>query len=75
MSTLWWKWLLYITSPEVLHKAQAEIDSIVGNERLPTFSDREHLPYLNAVLTESLRWNSVAPTGQRCFILTAMTFF
>ncbi|KAJ3719643.1 cytochrome P450 [Lentinula guzmanii] len=48
---------------EVLKKAQAEIDAVVGNERLPAFSDREHLPYLNAVLTEALRWNSVAPTG------------
>ncbi|KAJ3755986.1 cytochrome P450 [Lentinula raphanica] len=48
---------------EVLRKAQAEIDAVVGNDRLPAFSDREHLPYLNAFLTEALRWNSVAPTG------------
>ncbi|KAJ3824541.1 cytochrome P450 [Lentinula raphanica] len=55
--------LAMVRHPEVLRKAQAEIDAVVGNDRLPAFSDREHLPYLNAFLTEALRWNSVAPTG------------
>ncbi|KAF5338823.1 hypothetical protein D9758_012046 [Tetrapyrgos nigripes] len=55
--------LAMIRHPEVLKKAQAEIDSVVGNDRLPSFSDRENLPYVNAVVTEALRWNSVAPTG------------
>ncbi|KAF9058629.1 cytochrome P450 [Rhodocollybia butyracea] len=49
--------------PEVLKKAQAEIAAVVGNDRLPTYADREHLPYVNAIVTETLRWNSVAPTG------------
>lgn len=49
--------------PEVMKKAQAEIDAVVGNDRLPTFADREHLPYLDALTKEVLRWNTVAPTG------------
>ncbi|KII84162.1 hypothetical protein PLICRDRAFT_46528 [Plicaturopsis crispa FD-325 SS-3] len=49
--------------PEVQRKAQAEIDAVVGSDRLPSFADRENLPYTYAVLTEVLRWNSVAPTG------------
>lgn len=48
---------------DVQKKAQAEIDSVIGNDRLPGLADRPHLPYTNAVLTEVLRWNSVAPTG------------
>lgn len=48
---------------DVQKKAQAEIDSVIGNDRLPGIADRPHLPYINAVLTEVLRWNSVAPTG------------
>lgn len=36
--------------PEVAKKAQAEIDKQIGNDRLPTFADREHLPYLNALV-------------------------
>ncbi|KAH8830592.1 cytochrome P450 [Flagelloscypha sp. PMI_526] len=47
--------------PEVAKKAQAEIDSIVGIERLPTFSDRPNLPYVNALVTEVFRWHSIVP--------------
>ncbi|KAF8810262.1 cytochrome P450 [Phlegmacium glaucopus] len=49
--------------PDVARKAQAEIDAVVGTDRLPTFSDRENLPYTNAVALEIMRWHVVAPTG------------
>lgn len=32
--------------PDVMRKAQAEIDSVVGRDRLPTFEDRARLPYV-----------------------------
>ena len=47
--------------PEVFKKAQAEVDSVVGNERLPTMEDRDALPYVNAICTELLRWNVLIP--------------
>ncbi|PBK60874.1 cytochrome P450, partial [Armillaria solidipes] len=40
-------------------KAQAEIDVIVGNDGLPRFDDREHLPYINALALEVNRWHAV----------------
>ena len=49
--------------PEVQRKAQEEIDRVVGTDRLPTFADRENLPYLEALVTEVHRWNPVAPMG------------
>jgi cytochrome P450 len=49
--------------PEVQQKAQAEIDRAVGLDRLPTLSDRENLPYVNALVKEALRWHPVAPMG------------
>ncbi len=54
--------------PEVFAKAQAEVDSVLGNsgdgaERLPTFEDRPRMPYVEAVLKEVLRWNPVGPMG------------
>jgi cytochrome P450 len=49
--------------PEVQRKAQAEIDQIVGNLRLPNFSDEAALPYVQAVLKEALRWHPVTPLG------------
>ncbi|KAI0189210.1 putative cytochrome P450 oxidoreductase [Xylaria flabelliformis] len=50
-----------ILFPEVQRKAQEEIDRVIGNSRLPTYSDREDLPYINAVLTEAWRWHTVVP--------------
>lgn len=49
--------------PEVMKKAQAEIDSVIGNDRLPTLEDRQYLPYLDALTKEVFRWNVVAPIG------------
>ncbi|EAU84016.2 cytochrome P450 [Coprinopsis cinerea okayama7 len=50
--------------PEVQKKAQAEIDAVVGSDRLPTFEDRQNLPYINALVSEVLRWHAVAPTSK-----------
>ncbi|KAH9983875.1 cytochrome P450 [Russula vinacea] len=41
--------------------AQAEVDSVVGNSRLPDYSDQDALPYVQAVLKEVLRWHPVTP--------------
>ena len=49
--------------PEVQKKAQAEIDAVVGPNRLPDFNDRPSLPYINAVVKESSRWNLATPIG------------
>lgn len=49
---------------EVQRMAQAEIDSVVGSDRLPDFIDRERLPYITAVMKETLRFHSPSPTGE-----------
>ncbi|KAK0484843.1 cytochrome P450 [Armillaria novae-zelandiae] len=49
--------------PDVQAKAQAEIDAVVGNDRLPGFHDREYLPYINALVLEVIRWHTVTPTA------------
>jgi Cytochrome P450 len=54
--------------PEVQKKAQAEIDAVIGPNRLPDFQDRPSLPYINAVVKESSRWNLVLPLG-RIFVI------
>jgi len=53
--------------PEVQRKAQAEIDRVVGNSRLPDYSDQDKLPYVDAVLKEVLRWHPVTPLGMSLF--------
>ncbi|KAI0351218.1 cytochrome P450 [Trametes cingulata] len=47
--------------PDVLHKAQCEVDKAVGKERLPDFGDRRSLPYIDAMLEELYRWNPPLP--------------
>jgi len=55
--------LAMILYPDVARKAQAEIDAVVGQDRLPSLDDRERLPYINAIVLEVIRWHSVVPTG------------
>jgi len=47
----------------VQRRAQAELDLVVGRDRLPTFDDRPHLPYIEALCKELMRWMMVAPIG------------
>ncbi|KAG6910700.1 hypothetical protein DXG01_008744 [Tephrocybe rancida] len=55
--------LAMVIHPECQHKAQEEIDRVIGSARLPELSDRDSLPYMECVMQESLRWNQAAPTG------------
>jgi len=57
-----------VLHPEVQAKAQADIDRVIGKDRLPDFDDRPALPYVDAILRETLRWYPAAPLGS-CSIL------
>ncbi|KAF9805511.1 hypothetical protein IEO21_09009 [Rhodonia placenta] len=63
ITTLLTFFLAMVLHPEVVHKAQAEIDRVVGRTRLPTLMDRDALPYLDQVLKEVYRWNPPVPLG------------
>jgi cytochrome P450 len=45
--------------PGIQRKAQARVDRVIGDARLPVYSDEDSLPYLQAVLKEVLRWYPV----------------
>ncbi len=53
-----------VRNPHVRRTVQAELGVVVGNERLPKFSDRPSLPYLEATLRETQRLHPVAPLGK-----------
>lgn len=53
--------LAMVEHPEVVTKAQMEIDSVIGNGRLPTFADRKNLPYIEALFSECLRYAAGVP--------------
>ncbi|RPD52976.1 cytochrome P450 [Lentinus tigrinus ALCF2SS1-7] len=51
--------------PEVQARAQAELDAAIGNERMPTFSDRKILPYIDCIVSELMRWRPPIPFAWR----------
>jgi cytochrome P450 len=55
--------LAMVLHPDVQAKAQADIDRVVGKDRLPDFNDRPMLPYMDAIMRETLRWNPTIPFG------------
>ncbi|OJJ44995.1 hypothetical protein ASPZODRAFT_70738 [Penicilliopsis zonata CBS 506.65] len=55
--------LAALVAPDFIPKAQSELDRVVGPDRLPVLADRDHLPYIAAVVEETLRWRTIAPTG------------
>ncbi|KAK0498709.1 cytochrome P450 [Armillaria luteobubalina] len=60
----WWM-LAMVLYPDVQKRAQAELDKVVGRDRLPSFSDYEHLPYVRAMVKETLRWRAVVRLPHR----------
>ena len=50
-------------NPDVQRKAQAEIDSVMGAERSPNWSDYASLPYVAQCVKETMRWRPILPLG------------
>ncbi|KAL9244050.1 hypothetical protein vseg_017865 [Gypsophila vaccaria] len=59
--TMEWALSLLLNNPEVLHKARAEIDSVVGHDRLVDESDLSELPGIHNIVNETLRLFPAAP--------------
>lgn len=53
-----------VRNPEVVRSAQEEIDAVTGGSRLPTHDDRGALPYVNAIMSECMRWTCPVPLGE-----------
>ncbi|KAF8960408.1 cytochrome P450 [Flammula alnicola] len=47
--------------PHVLKKAQEELDRVLKPGQLPDFEDEHALPYITAIVNETLRWRDVLP--------------
>jgi cytochrome P450 len=62
-STLCSAFLALVTNHDILEAAHAELDTVVGVERMPAFDDEQSLPYLRALCKEVLRWRPVAVLG------------
>jgi cytochrome P450 len=59
--TLEWVMAELLQHPDIMKRAQAELDNIVGTNRLVEESDLQNLPYLQAILKENFRIHPPAP--------------
>ncbi|KAF2129634.1 putative cytochrome P450 monooxygenase [Dothidotthia symphoricarpi CBS 119687] len=55
--------LAMLNFPDAQKKAQKEIDAVIGNDRLPCFTDYDSLPYLRALVDEVHRFRPILPIG------------
>jgi cytochrome P450 len=60
-STLEWALLELICQPDIMKKAQEEIDKVVGRNRPMFESDLPNLPYLQAIIKENFHLHPAAP--------------
>lgn len=60
--------LAMVLYPDIQRRAQETIDEVCQG-RLPDFSDYSALPYVHALVRESLRWNPVAALSALPFSL------
>ncbi|CAN0922154.1 Cytochrome P450 82A3 [Linum grandiflorum] len=66
--TLTWATSLLLNNPNILENAYQELDKTVGRERLVKESDIQSLPYLQAIVKETLRLYPASPlSGPRIF--------
>ncbi|XP_011033262.1 PREDICTED: cytochrome P450 93A3-like isoform X2 [Populus euphratica] len=59
--TMEWALAELINNPNILERAREEIDSVVGQSRLVQESDIANLPYVQAILKETLRLHPPGP--------------
>ncbi|KDQ29819.1 hypothetical protein PLEOSDRAFT_1039344 [Pleurotus ostreatus PC15] len=50
-----------IMYPDAQARAQSEIDTAIGEHRLPTMKDKGSLPYVEAFIKEIMRWSPALP--------------
>ncbi|CAK9231156.1 unnamed protein product [Sphagnum troendelagicum] len=59
--TLEWAMAELLRNPKLMKRAQDELDTIVGTDRVVEESDLQHLPYLQAIMKETFRFHPAAP--------------
>ncbi|XP_038059763.1 cytochrome P450 2J6-like [Patiria miniata] len=62
-TTLQWTLLYMAVYPEIQQRVQAEIDAVVGRNRLPRMADKPELNFTRAVIWEVQRLSLIVPLG------------
>ncbi|KAK3586150.1 hypothetical protein CHS0354_033278 [Potamilus streckersoni] len=56
-----WAFLYLVRHPEIQARIREEVDNVVGPNKIPSYSDRHKLPFLEATIFEVLRLGDVVP--------------
>ena len=60
--------------PEAQERAQKELDDVI-RDRLPEAGDLDHLPYIQAIWQEALRWHAPVPLREFALAYGLQTSF
>lgn len=67
--------ILYLSdNPDVRRKAHAELNTIIGSSRSPSFDDESSLPYIRAIVKETLRMRPVTNIGTPHYTTAPITY-
>ncbi|KAJ5168134.1 uncharacterized protein N7482_003728 [Penicillium canariense] len=58
---LLWLFIAALNQPSCVTRAHAVLDDVVGRDRLPLFSDRPKLAFIDAIAHELFRWRPISP--------------
>ncbi|KAJ7083473.1 hypothetical protein C8R44DRAFT_652114, partial [Mycena epipterygia] len=56
--------------PDAETKAKHQVDLLLNGSRLPIIEDRASLPYVDALIKETLRWHVALPLGAKLSLIT-----
>ena len=60
-NTIRWALLYFTHYTDIQDRLWKDINDVIGSARLPTLEDKAHLPYYEAVITETLRMANTVP--------------
>ena len=60
---LTWMLLYVVKNPFLQERIQAEVADVIGSERMPCLTDRDHMPYVEAAIREVLRHSEITSLG------------
>ncbi|KAF2636660.1 cytochrome P450 [Massarina eburnea CBS 473.64] len=67
--------ILYLSAnPEARKRAYEEVLEVVGTSRSPTFNDEENLPYIRAIIKETMRIRPVTNIGTPHYTTAPITY-